>query len=227
MHDIVVNTPVLQDNQAAALENRAFFRERGVYVCNVMSGPGAGKTTLLERTVEALAGRYRLAVVEGDIQTSVDAERLARHGVPTHQINTGGACHLDARLVHDALHHLDADLDTLDALIIENVGNLVCPAEFDLGEHDKVMLLSVTEGHDKPRKYPLMFHEARVLVVNKTDLLPYTDFDLDRAVADARALNLDVEVFPLSCRTGEGLAAWLAWFEGRIARVRAGREAAR
>ena len=222
MHDIPVGTPILQDNQTAALDNRKFFRERGVYVCNVMSGPGAGKTTLLERTLAALAGRYRLAVIEGDIQTSEDADRLARHGVPTHQINTGGACHLDARLVHGALHELDVDLDALDALIIENVGNLVCPAEFDLGEHDKVMLLSVTEGADKPSKYPLMFHEARVLVLNKMDLLPYVDFDVERAVADARGLNLDLEVFPVSCRTGEGLDAWLAWFEGRIERVRAG-----
>ena len=222
MHDITVGAPILQDNQAAALENRRFFGERGIYVCNVMSGPGAGKTTLLERTLEALAGRYRLAVIEGDIQTSADADRLARYGVPTHQINTGGACHLDARLVHDALHHLDVDLDALDALIIENVGNLVCPAEFDLGEHDKIMLLSVTEGHDKPSKYPLMFHEARVLLLNKMDLLPYVDFEVDRAVGDARGLNLDLEVFPLSCRTGVGLDAWLEWLERRIARVRDG-----
>ncbi len=218
MHDIVVNTPVLQDNQAAAMGNRRLFQERGLYVCNIMSGPGAGKTTLLEQTLEALQGRLRVGIIEGDLQTSADADRLAKLGAPTYQINTGGACHLDARLIHDALHHFD--LDMLDALIIENVGNLVCPAEFDLGEHDKIMLLSVTEGDDKPSKYPLMFHEARVLLLNKMDLIDFTNFDADRAIRDARDLNLDLDVFPVSCRTGDGLDAWFSWLTHRIDRVR-------
>ena len=221
MHDVPVHEPLLRDNQAVALENRRVFRDRGIYVCNVMSGPGAGKTSLLERTLAALGARFRMAVIEGDVQSAADAERIARLGVPVHQINTGGACHLDARQVREALRQLP--LDDIDALLVENVGNLVCPAEFDLGEQDKVMLLSVAEGHDKPRKYPLMFHVARVLILNKLDLLPMTDFDLDRAVADARDLNFDLEVFSLSCRTGEGLDAWTDWLAARIDRARSRR----
>ena len=218
MHEIAIKADVLADNEHAAHHNREHFAHHGVYVLNLMSAPGAGKTTLLERTVDALKDRHRIGVIEGDIETSVDADRIARHGVRAVQINTGHACHLDARMIH---RNLDAfDLDALDLLIIENVGNLVCPAEFDLGEHDKVMLLSVTEGDDKPQKYPVMFHVARALVVTKIDLLPHVDFDVDRAVRDARRLNLDLEVFRLSARTGEGLDAFAAWLERRIARVK-------
>ena len=223
MHDIPVQQPLLHDNQMAAHENRRRFDARGIYVANLMSGPGAGKTTLLEQTLGALAGRYRMAVIEGDVQSDADAERIARLDVPVHQINTGGACHLDARQVRDGLDALP--LDSLDVLFVENVGNLVCPAEFDLGEHDKVVLLSVPEGDDKPKKYPLMFHVARAMVLNKIDLLPLTDFDRDAAVSDARDLNLDLEVFSVSCRTGEGLEAWTTWLAGRIERVRTRREA--
>ncbi len=218
MHDVPVHGAVLGENDHEALHNRERFAAHRLYVMNLMSGPGAGKTTLLERTLAALAGRYRLAVIEGDVQGTADAERIARTGVPVVQINTGGACHLDARRVGAELARLP--LGELDALLIENVGNLVCPAEFDLGEHDKVMLLSVTEGHDKPRKYPVMFHRARVLLVNKVDLLPYTDFDLGRASRDARAYNLDLTVFPVSARSGEGLDAWFAWLAARIDLVR-------
>jgi len=218
MHEIAVKTDLLHDNDDAAHHNREHFVEHGVYVFNLMSGPGAGKTTLLERTIDALKDRYRIAVIEGDLQTSHDADRIAKHGVKAVQINTGGACHLDARMIH---RHLDAiQLDDLDILVIENVGNLVCPAEFDLGEHDKIMVLSVTEGHDKPRKYPVMFHVAKTMVVNKIDLLPYTDFDLSQATRDARAYNLDLEVLPLSARTGEGMEAWYRWLEARVAKVR-------
>ncbi|MBI5512015.1 MAG: hydrogenase nickel incorporation protein HypB [Deltaproteobacteria bacterium] len=218
MHEIAVKTDLLQDNNDAAHHNREHFVEHGVYVINLMSAPGAGKTTLLERTVDALQARHRLAVIEGDLQTSRDAERIARHGVQAIQINTGSACHLDARLIHQHLGALD--LDALDVLVIENVGNLVCPAEFDLGEHDKVMVLSVTEGHDKPSKYPLMFHVARAMLVNKIDLLPYTDFDLDKAAKDARAYNIDLTVLPVSATTGAGMPAWYEWLEGRIAKVK-------
>jgi len=218
MHDIAVREEVLGSNEAAAQHNREHFREHRLYVANLMSGPGAGKTALLERAIDALAGRFRIGVVEGDVQGSADAERIARHGVPVVQINTGGACHLDARLVHKHLHALD--LDALDVLFIENVGNLVCPAEFDLGEHDKVMVLSVAEGADKPGKYPVMFHVSRVLLLNKVDLLPHVDFDLARAERDARALNLDLEIFRVSARTGEGLDAWHRWLAGRIERAR-------
>ena len=221
LHDverIPVGSDLLASNARAAVHNREHFLDHGVYVLNLMSGPGAGKTTLLERTVDALAPRYRLGVIEGDIQSSYDAERIGHHGVPVHQINTGGACHLDARSIHEALEHFD--LRALDALIIENVGNLVCPAEFDLGEQDKVMVLSVTEGHDKPQKYPAMFHAARVMLLNKVDLLPYVDFDVAQAERAARALNLDLEIFRVSARTGEGLDAWYRWLESRIRRSR-------
>ena len=219
MHDIAVKEDILASLEEAAAHNREHFRDHRLYVANLMSGPGAGKTALLERTIDALAGRYRIGVVEGDVQGSEDAVRIARHGVPVVQINTGGACHLDARLLH---RHLGAlDLDALDVLLVENVGNLVCPAEFDLGEHDKIMVLSVTEGADKPSKYPVMFHVSRVLLLNKVDLLPHVDFDLPRAERDARALNLDLEVFRVSARTGEGLEAWFRWLDARIQRTQA------
>ncbi|MCK5800149.1 MAG: hydrogenase nickel incorporation protein HypB [Deltaproteobacteria bacterium] len=218
MHEIHVGNDLLQENDLAAQDNRQFFIDRGVYVLNLMSGPGAGKTSLLERTVAALKDKYRIAVIEGDVQTNEDADRIARHGVPAIQINTGSACHLDARMVKKRLDSFD--FEALDLLIIENVGNLVCPAEFDLGEHDKVMVLSVTEGHDKPKKYPLMFHVVKAMLINKIDLLPYVDFDMARAESDARSLNLDLDIFHLSARTGEGLDAWFAWLDDRIARVK-------
>jgi len=218
MHQIPVETNLLADNAAVAQLNRQLFIEHGVYVLNLMSGPGAGKTTLLERTVEALGPKHRLAVIEGDVQTSADADRIAQHGVKAIQINTGSSCHLDARMIRDELGELD--LHALDLLIIENVGNLVCPAEFDLGEHDKVMLLSVTEGHDKPQKYPVMFHAARLMLLNKVDLLPYVDFELEAAERAARALNLDLDILRVSAKTEEGLDEWYAWLKRRIARVK-------
>ena len=218
---IHVGQDVLAGNNAAAAHNREHFLQHGVYVLNLMSGPGAGKTTLCEKTLAALSKRYRFAVIEGDIQSSEDADRIAKQGVPVVQINTGGACHLDARMVHDRLGEFD--LDNTDVLLIENVGNLVCPAEFDLGEHDKVTVLSTTEGDDKPRKYPVMYHVSKAMLLNKIDLLPYVDFDSDRAVRDATALNLDLEVFPVSARSGEGMDVWLSWLEKRIQRV-AGRK---
>ncbi|MBW2735527.1 MAG: hydrogenase nickel incorporation protein HypB [Deltaproteobacteria bacterium] len=219
MHEINVGADLLASNDAAALHNREHFVDHGVYVLNLMSSPGAGKTTLLEKTVQALRERYRIAVIEGDVQTSEDADRIAKHGVKAVQINTGSACHLDARMIDKNLHHFD--LDQLDMLIIENVGNLVCPAEFDLGEHDKVMVLSVTEGHDKPKKYPVMFHVVRAMVLNKIDLLPHVDFDVDLAIRSARALNLDLDVIKVSARSGEGLEDWYRWLEERIERVKA------
>jgi hydrogenase nickel incorporation protein HypB len=218
MHEISLKTDVLHDNDELAHHNREHFLEHGVYVLNLMSGPGAGKTTLLERTIDALAKRFRMGVIEGDVQTRRDADRIARHNVPVVQINTGHACHLDARMVHRNLEAFD--LGALDLLLIENVGNLVCPAEFDLGEHDKVMILSVTEGDDKPGKYPVMFHVTRAMVLSKIDLLPMVDFDADKATREARSLNLDLEVFKLSAKTGEGMQAWYDWLAGRIARVK-------
>jgi hydrogenase nickel incorporation protein HypB len=180
-----------------------------------MSGPGAGKTTLLERTAEALGKRVRMAVITGDIATTRDADRIGRHGVPALQINTGGACHIEAHQIARAAD--DLKTGKLDLLIIENVGNLVCPAEFDLGEHDKVMMLSCTEGHDKPGKYPLMFQESRALILNKMDLQPHTNFDVEAALADARALNPTIEVIKMSAWKGEGLQTWFDWLLARMA----------
>ncbi|WP_428266868.1 hydrogenase nickel incorporation protein HypB [Haliangium sp.] len=217
-HSIDLGIDLRAANQSAADHNRDHFLAHQVYVLNLMSAPGAGKTTLLERTIDALAGRWRMAVIEGDVQSRADAERIEQRGVPVVQINTGGACHLDARLIHDHLGGFD--LSALDLLVIENVGNLVCPAEFDLGEHDKVMLLSVTEGHDKPEKYPLMFHAARAMLLTKIDLLPHVDFDPDLAERRARALNRELEIFRLSARTGAGLDAWCRWLEARVLGVK-------
>lgn len=197
---------ILDANTAIAEELKKRFRQQGIKVLNLMSAPGAGKTTILEKTIEYLKGRVSLAVIEGDLCTTLDAERIAAQGVPVVQINTEGACHLDANMIARALD--DLPLEGLDLLIIENVGNLVCPAEFDLGEDYKVMVISITEGNDKPSKYPLMFHESQVILVNKLDLLPYTDFDLERLRRDLAELNPDAQVFPVSARTGEGMAAW-------------------
>ena len=218
MHLIDVQSGLLANNDAVAAENRGMLAKRGIYAANVMSAPGAGKTSLLERLLPLLAARFRVAVIEGDIVGSADAERLAKLNLPVEQINTGGACHLDARMVHHAVHEVAHG--PAEVLVFENVGNLVCPAEFDLGEDDAVMLLSVTEGHDKPKKYPVMFRRAGLLVVNKVDLLPMCDFDMDAAVSAARDINPGVEVIRTSCRTGEGIAEVAAWFERRIAAKR-------
>ncbi|MDH7479961.1 MAG: hydrogenase nickel incorporation protein HypB [Syntrophomonadaceae bacterium] len=206
---------ILDANTAIAEELKKRFRQQGVKVLNLMSAPGAGKTTILERTIEHLKGRVSLAVIEGDLCTTLDAERIAAQGVPVVQINTEGACHLDANMIARALD--DLPLEGLELLIVENVGNLVCPAEFDLGEDYKVMVISVTEGNDKPSKYPLMFHESQVILVNKLDLLPYTDFDLERLRQDLAELNPRARVFPVSARTGEGMAAWAEWLEQQAA----------
>ena len=205
---------ILEANERLAAINRSRFAEAGVYVVNLMSSPGAGKTSLLERTIEGLAWRLRLAVIEGDIQSSYDAERIQRKGVQAVQINTDGGCHLDSNMIQMAMESLD--LRDVDLLVVENVGNLVCPAEFDLGEHSKVMILSVAEGDDKPLKYPLMFQSTAVLLVNKIDLLPYVDCDVRKIRERARQLNPDQQIFEVSCRTGEGLDAWLGWLESQV-----------
>jgi len=205
---------ILEANARIAVELKTFFADRGILVLNLMSSPGAGKTTLLERTLTDLRGELHMAVVEGDLQTDNDARRVAATGAQAVQINTEGGCHLTSSLVQEAVNNLD--LTGLDILFIENVGNLVCPAEFDLGEDAKVTLLSVTEGDDKPEKYPLMFHISAAMVLNKTDLLPYVDFDLDRATHYAHALNEGLRVFPVSARTGDGLAAWYDWLRAKL-----------
>lgn len=211
--EIKVVRNILEANEVIASQNSALFAEKGVYVVNLMGSPGAGKTTLLERTVEHLKDTRKIAVIEGDIETSRDAERIAGHAIPTVQINTGGACHLDGNMVRSGLKALD--LDQIDLLIVENVGNLVCPAEFQIGEHHKVMIISVTEGDDKPLKYPLMFQVSSVLLVNKIDLLPYLDFDMKQFHSDALKVNPKLEIIPTSCTTGEGLDAWYRWLEER------------
>jgi hydrogenase nickel incorporation protein HypB len=190
---------------------RASLEARGVTALNLMSSPGSGKTSLLERTVVELRGRRTVCVVEGDQETSFDADRIRAAGARAVQVNTGAGCHLDAEMVHRAVHDLDPPAGSL--LFVENVGNLVCPAMFDLGERAKVVVISVTEGDDKPLKYPHMFRVADLVVVNKTDLLPYVDFDLDRLREQARTLNPDVGVLPLSVRTGENVEPWYAFLD--------------
>ncbi len=206
---------ILEANDRIAAENRKKFRDAGVFVMNVMSGPGAGKTSLLERTILKLKDTVRIGVIEGDIAGADDAERIDRLGIPVVQINTGGGCHLDANMITDVLADLPP-LDELDLLIIENVGNLVCPAEFKLGEDMKVMLLSIAEGHDKPLKYPMMFQESTALVLNKIDLLPYTDTDIEKIRRDSLSLNPNLKIFEVSCKTGEGIAEWAQWVQTLI-----------
>jgi len=207
---------ILEANQRIAEENRQQFSRNRLRVINLMSSPGAGKTTLLEKTILGLKGEVRIGVVEGDIQSTYDAERIGRTGAPAVQINTGGACHLDSNMVQEALKNLD--LPGLDLLFIENVGNLVCPAELSLGEDFKAMILSVAEGDDKPLKYPLMFRESRVLVINKIDLLPFCECNPDLIEERARKINPGLTIFRVSCRTGEGLDLWMEWLKEQVNR---------
>ena len=209
MDFITVERKVLKKNDDLAAENRARFDGAGIFVVNLLSSPGAGKTTLLEQTIRLLDGRPRVAVVEGDVQTDNDARRIAETGAPVVQIVTNGACHLDARLVKDALGSLD--IDGTELLVIENVGNLVCPASFDLGEHKKIVIASTTEGADKPAKYPNVFRVSEVCVLNKIDLLPHVDFDVDEFLNHARTINPALTFFHTSARTGEGLDEWVDW----------------
>jgi hydrogenase nickel incorporation protein HypB len=202
---------VLEANDQVAGLIRQRLAGRKITAINFISAPGAGKTSLLERTIPALKPDLRVAVLEGDIAGTYDSERIQKLGVPVVQLLTGGACHLEAALVQRGLGEFN--LDQINLLFIENVGNIACPAEFDLGENAKVGILSVTEGHDKPAKYPLLFHEVAALVLNKIDLLPHTDFDRARFLRDFRKLNATAPVFELSCRTGQGLPEWIHWLE--------------
>lgn len=209
---VKVVTRILEANDRIAEENRKRFQKAGVYVVNLMGAPGAGKTTLLERTIQALKPHLKIGVIEGDIVGSDDAERIGALEVPVVQINTGGACHLDANMINEVLDELP--LKDLDMLIIENVGNLVCPAEFKVGEDMKMMVLSVAEGHDKPLKYPLMFRESSALVLNKIDLLPYMNTDMNKVRNDSLALNPNLKIFEVSCATRVGIDAWAQWLRG-------------
>ncbi len=215
MTRVAMERKVLTENDRIAAELRAQFARHGILSVNLISSPGAGKTSLLERTLERFTARERVAVLTGDIQTDNDARRLARWGFPVKQITTGGACHLDARMVEQAL--ADWDLASLDLLLIENVGNLVCPSSYDLGEAAKVVVLSVAEGDDKPLKYPAIFFKSELLVLNKIDLLPFVNFDLALASDYARRVHPEMEIIETSCTTGAGLEKWLEWLEARRA----------
>jgi hydrogenase nickel incorporation protein HypB len=213
----VVMENVLDANDTLALANREMFDRAGTYTINMMSSPGAGKTAILERTLEQMRGNLRLGVLEGDVQTTLDADRLARFHIPLVQVNTdpgfGGECHLDANMVRSGLPELP--LDDIDILIIENVGNLVCPAEFRVGEDVRVMVYSVTEGEEKPLKYPLMFRTADLVLVNKVDLLEYLDFDLEQFLGNLDVVNPGVRRILTSAKTGQGVDEWCAWLEQR------------
>lgn len=217
MDQIKLEKKILSRNDILAEELRELFREKGISVLNMVSSPGSGKTSLLEKTLVPISGQLSVAVIEGDIQTSNDAVRIARTGVPVHQINTGGACHLEAEMIRKALDHFD--LDKTDLLIIENVGNMVCPSAFDLGEGLRVALISVTEGDDKPLKYPAMFHSSNVLVINKIDLLEFTDFSMDEVINNARSLNPQIHILETSCRTGKGLENWIDYVRSFVNRT--------
>ncbi|MBD5607359.1 MAG: hydrogenase nickel incorporation protein HypB [Desulfovibrio sp.] len=207
--EIPIVRNILEANEKMAEELREMFGERGILVLNMISSPGAGKTTLLERTLSDLKNEFNIAVIEGDLQTDNDARRVAETGARAVQINTEGGCHLNSAMVKAAVGKLD--LEGVDILFIENVGNLVCPVEFDCGEDAKIALLSVAEGDDKPEKYPLLFHLSKAMILNKTDLLPYVDFDVQKAEKFARKLNADLDIFEVSCRTGDGLEKWYDW----------------
>jgi hydrogenase nickel incorporation protein HypB len=213
MARVLLQQKVLSENDRVAAELRERFRENAVLVLNLISSPGSGKTSLLERTLESFPCDYKVAVLTGDIQTENDAARLRQFGFPTKQITTGGTCHLDARMIER--HIADWDLKDLDLLFIENVGNLVCPSSYDLGEAAKIVLLSVTEGEDKPLKYPSIFFKSDLCVINKIDLLPYVPFELFKALENARKVHPGMKIIELSCLTRSGLCQWVDWIEER------------
>ena len=216
--DAALGINLLHTNQIGAEHNREHFDEWGIVCLNIMSGPGAGKTALLEKTLLGLSDRLKIAVIEGDMTTELDADRLRSYGVPVIAINTGRACHLDSQMVAGGIHQLSQQLNPnqLDLVLVENVGNLVCPAEFEVGEHAKVALLSVTEGEDKPLKYPIMFQEADCLIISKIDLVPYLEIDVERMEANIRQINPTAKILQISAKTGQGLEDWFNWISSQI-----------
>jgi hydrogenase nickel incorporation protein HypB len=210
----MIGADILEANEQMADHNRGHFEEHGVYVVNLMSAPGAGKTSVLEQTINRIKDDRRLGVIEGDLMTTIDADRISALGVPSYQITTGTVCHLDAKMIHSALHSFK--IDDLDLLFIENVGNLVCPAEFYLGEDLRVMVYSTVEGAEKPKKYPVMFHESEAVLLNKIDLLPYSGVSLDELRRNVLEVSPETMIFPVSCRTGEGVDEWIAWLKQKI-----------
>ncbi|HKV39227.1 MAG TPA: hydrogenase nickel incorporation protein HypB [Blastocatellia bacterium] len=220
MHKIEIEENLLHLNEEIAERNRTEFQRRGLFAVNMMSAPGAGKTSVLERTVQSLRDVVKIAVIEGDLHTTYDSDRMSALGVPAYQITTGTVCHLDARMVHNALQGFE--LEGVELLFIENVGNLVCPAEFYLGEDLKVMVYSTVEGAEKPKKYPLMFHEVEAVLLNKIDLVPYSGVSVEELTGNVREVNPQAAVFPVSCRTGEGIDAWVRWLISRARNRRPG-----
>ncbi len=214
MHIIDVNSQILKENSRIAEENRKLFDEKGLYVVNIMSAPGAGKTSVLEATIKKIKDDYKISVIEGDLQTSIDADRIGALNISSYQIVTGTVCHLDARMIHNALHEFQQDGN--DILFIENVGNLVCPADFELGEKLKVMVFSIVEGAEKPKKYPVMFHAVDVVLLNKIDLAPYSDIDIELLKKNVLEINPTATIFPVSCSTGEGIEEWVNWFKKKV-----------
>ena len=214
MTKVKVFANILKANDTLAQKNKKLFQCNGVYTINLMSSPGSGKTSLLERTIAALKKDLNIAVLEGDLQTANDANRIKKFNIPVTQINTDGACHLDANMIDNALDFYD--FKNLELFVIENVGNLVCPAGFDLGEDDRVVMVSTPEGDDKPIKYPVMFRKATVLLINKIDLLPFTNFDVSKAKEDALKIKPDLKIYEISCKTGEGLDGWYSWLREQV-----------
>lgn len=219
--DAAIELNLLHANQEGADHNRQHFDRFGITCLNLMSSPGAGKTVLLEKTLAALQNKLSMAVIEGDMTTQLDADRLRKYGVPVIPINTGRSCHLDSKMVAGGIHTLEDryNLRDIDLVLVENVGNLVCPAEFEVGEHAKVALLSVTEGEDKPLKYPVMFEQADCLLITKIDLAPYLDIDLQRITDNVRQMNPNVSIISVSAKTGEGLEVWFNWVQTRIKNI--------
>ncbi|MBN1572250.1 MAG: hydrogenase nickel incorporation protein HypB [Deltaproteobacteria bacterium] len=211
---VVIKEDILKDNNEMSAMLRDKFKKNKTLVMNLMSSPGAGKTSVILETLGRLGEEIKSAVIEGDVTSTVDAEKLDAVGVPTLQINTGGSCHIDSAMIEQAI--VDFDVDPYDFIIVENVGNLVCPAEFEVGEDIRVMILSVPEGHDKPKKYPLMFTETEACLLNKIDLLPYTDFDMDEFKDTVKSLNPKSTIFPVSMKTKEGIDDWVKWLKGKI-----------
>ncbi len=216
--DAALGINLLHANQAGADHNRAHFDEWGITCLNIMSSPGAGKTVLLEKTLEALRSEIKIAVIEGDMTTQLDAERLRKYDVPVIAINTGRSCHLDSKMVAGGIHQLQHQYNPtdFDLVLVENVGNLVCPAEFEVGEHLKVALLSITEGEDKPLKYPIMFQQADCLLITKIDLAPYLDVDINRIEENVREMNPHVKIIAISAKTGAGIESWLNWVRSQV-----------
>lgn len=214
MSVITIERKVLEKNDIIAAKNRELFKSKNIFVINLLSSPGSGKTSILEKTIGSLAGKINIAVIEGDVQTSLDAERIAKLNIPVIQIVTNGACHLEANLIHDSFGKLNTA--EMDLLFIENVGNLVCPAGYDLGENEKIVVLSVTEGDDKPLKYPAMFRKADVMIVNKIDLIPFVNCKIETLKSNALKINPSLRIFETSCTTGVGIDEWCAYLNSKI-----------